>query len=253
MANDMQPLEHAASLGSPFLGFVLSKTGSKSQAGKKAKRPGPVLPVFESAEDNEPAEAASKHARLVQDDHETPATSASSHRKSPLEDVTTLRHEGETLAVAGRYSDALKRWNKALAVADAASVKQGMMVEIGRLCEASAQARMERDEYLDAIESAERAVEVSPGWAVAWQTLGRAQMGYGEPLAAVLSFEKALTVDLDFEEVRQDLLEARQAVAVLKDQGRTHARDAESREILAIGGVPTLQELADARDDRPPT
>ena len=39
---------------------------------------------------------------------------------------------------------------------------------------------MELDQSFDAVLSAEKAIDLDPDWAVAWQTLGRAQMNIGE-------------------------------------------------------------------------
>lgn len=39
---------------------------------------------------------------------------------------------------------------------------------------------MELGEVFPAVQSGERAVELEPTWGVAWQTLGRAQLGLGE-------------------------------------------------------------------------
>ena len=42
------------------------------------------------------------------------------------------------------------------------------------------QALLELNELFPAVEAAEEAVHLEPTWPVAWQTLGRAQIGLGE-------------------------------------------------------------------------
>lgn len=87
---------------------------------------------------------------------------------------------------------------------------------------------MELGEVFPAVEAAEKAVKLDPTWAVARQTLGRAQLGFGEVelvfslekvcltvtiasllytcLQALKSFQKALHLDPSNLEVRQTLI-----------------------------------------------
>ncbi|TPX55452.1 hypothetical protein PhCBS80983_g05304 [Powellomyces hirtus] len=152
----------------------------------------------------------------------------------PTAQFRTLRREGDFLASAGRFAEALSRWTQALSIdptaAQTASASSDSSPfdaarEIGTLRESRAQAFMERDEWFLAVKEAEHALEVLPTWAIGWQTLGRAQLGFGEPTLSLESFDKALELNPAFDEVRDlDLPNARKALELLQKEGLTHAR-----------------------------
>ncbi|KAJ3166416.1 hypothetical protein HDU88_003284 [Geranomyces variabilis] len=158
----------------------------------------------------------------------------------PITQAQTLHREGNVLAIAGRFAEALSRWTLALTIdlpvtATTTSSSDSGLEEStalapaknirGRLRESCAQAHMQRDEWFLAVKQAIAATEILPKWAVAWQTLGRAQLGFGEPALAVKSFERALELDDGMDEVRKDDLPgAQEAVRTLAAEGLTHAR-----------------------------
>jgi len=57
----------------------------------------------------------------------------------------------------------------------------GVIIEINcAYCALLSQVLLELNELFPAVSAAEQAVTLDPTWAVAWQTLGRAQSGLGE-------------------------------------------------------------------------
>lgn len=88
-----------------------------------------------------------------------------------------------------------------------------------------AQAFMERGEWFEAVKEAEKVVGLLPEWSIGWQTLGRAQLGFGEPKLALASFEKASEIDGEFREVvDEDIPFAKSLVQKLEEEGLEHAR-----------------------------
>lgn len=59
---------------------------------------------------------------------------------------------------------------------------------------------MELHELFPAIQAAEKAVSLNPHWYVAYQTLGRAQMGYGDVEMASILFisSELLSMSVDY-------------------------------------------------------
>ncbi|XP_065904874.1 tetratricopeptide repeat protein 33-like isoform X2 [Dysidea avara] len=106
-----------------------------------------------------------------------------------LEDCRTkserLMQEGTFLAENGRYWEAVKHWNEALQLTPTSAV----------LYEMKSQALQELQEVFPAVESALKATEYQPNWSIAWQTLGRAQLGLREVYLAQKSFERCLHLD----------------------------------------------------------
>ena len=123
-----------------------------------------------------------------------------------LEDAAGLsarrKDEGCTLAEAGRFHEAIGRFQTAIELTPNTAV----------LHELQAQCYMEAGDTYEAIKAAERAVECEPQWADAHQTLGRARLNLGELELAIVSFEAALRLDPNgMVEVREeDLPGARQ-------------------------------------------
>jgi len=118
-----------------------------------------------------------------------------------LEDAAGLsarrKEEGCVLASAGRFHEAIARFNGAIELAPTQAV----------LHELQAQCYMEAGDTYAAIRAAERSVSCDPQWAHGHQTLGRAQMNLGEVELAISSFETAMLLDPEgMAEVRdQDL------------------------------------------------
>eukprot|EP00731_Ephydatia_muelleri_P018031 Em0011g71a len=78
-----------------------------------------------------------------------------------------------------------------------------------------AQVLLQLDEVFPAVKCAERAVELNPTWSIGRQTLGRAQLGFGEVEMALINFEKALHLDPLNEEAKEDL---RWSVQLVKEK-----------------------------------
>ena len=91
-----------------------------------------------------------------------------------LEDAAGLsarrKDEGCVLAEAGRFHEAIGRFQSAIDLTPTTAV----------LHELQAQCYMEAGSTYEAIQAAERAVECEPQWADGHQTLGRARLNLGE-------------------------------------------------------------------------
>ena len=91
-----------------------------------------------------------------------------------LEDAAGLsarrKDEGCVLAEAGRFHEAIGRFQSAIDLTPTTAV----------LHELQAQCYMEAGNTYEAIRAAERAVECEPLWADGHQTLGRARLNLGE-------------------------------------------------------------------------
>ena len=126
-----------------------------------------------------------------------------------LEDAAGLsarrKDEGCVLATAGRLREAIARFQSALELTPDSAM----------LHELQAQCYMEAGDTYAAIQAAECAVRCNAQWAEGHQTLGRAQMNFGEVKMAIASFETALQLDPEgMSAVRDDDLPgARQLLA----------------------------------------
>jgi tetratricopeptide (TPR) repeat protein len=102
-----------------------------------------------------------------------------------LEDATTLstrkQEEGQTLAEAGRFRDAISRWQQAIELTPGRAV----------LYELQAQCWMELGELFDAVRCAEQATMVDPMWPEAHLTLGRSRLNFGEIEMGLASLRRA--------------------------------------------------------------
>ncbi|KAJ3146235.1 hypothetical protein HDU89_006376 [Geranomyces variabilis] len=213
---------------------------------KAAKRPAPSKHSAFDNEDGDDDNDDDGAAVLIDDPTyaltvSTAATATAARRiLDPITQAQTLHREGNVLAIAGRFAEALSRWTLALTIdlplttTTTTSGDSGLEESTalaparnirGRLRESCAQAHMQRDEWFLAVKQAIAATEILPKWAVAWQTLGRAELGFGEPALAVKSFERALELDDGMNDVRKDdLPRAQEAVRTLAAEGLTHAR-----------------------------
>ena len=137
---------------------------------------------------------------------------AKKRRVEALEDNKTLynrlKREGVTLAEEGKYWQAINRWDNALAL----DPREPSVFEM------KAQALIALHEWLPAISAAGEAVRIQPNWFIGHQTLGRAQMGLGEVDLAVKSFQKAVHLNPDDEELRKDDLDWALGLLKKKDE-----------------------------------
>ncbi|KAK9748886.1 hypothetical protein RND81_02G088000 [Saponaria officinalis] len=101
---------------------------------------------------------------------------------------------GNKLAEEGKYREALGKWETAIT----------LMPQKAVLHEQKAQVLLEIGDAWGSLKAATRATELDPEWAEAWTTLGRAQLNFGEPDAAIESFDKALAIKPDLAESRDD-------------------------------------------------
>ncbi|KAJ0085616.1 hypothetical protein Patl1_08248 [Pistacia atlantica] len=108
--------------------------------------------------------------------------------------LAELHQHGTFVLKDGKYREALGKWEAAL----------NLMPENAVLHEQKAQVLLEIGDAWNALKAATRATELEPSWAEAWITLGRAQLNFGEPDSAMESFDKALAIKPDSEEVRDD-------------------------------------------------
>ncbi|XP_022571467.1 tetratricopeptide repeat protein 33 isoform X2 [Brassica napus] len=103
----------------------------------------------------------------------------------------SFRAQGDKLAEEGRYEEALGKWEAALSI-----VPENAVIH-----EQKAQVFLEIGDPWKALMAATRATELDPSWVEAWTTLGRAQLNFGEPDSAIRSFETALSINIDLEDV----------------------------------------------------
>ncbi|XP_075397083.1 tetratricopeptide repeat protein 33 [Tenrec ecaudatus] len=111
-----------------------------------------------------------------------------------------LKEEGANLAENKRYREAVQKWDEALQLTP----------NDATLYEMKSQVLMSLHEMFPAVHAAEMAVQRNPHSWESWQTLGRAQLGIGEIVLAIRSFQVALHIyPMNPEIWREDLSWAR--------------------------------------------
>jgi len=137
-------------------------------------------------------------------------------RLAQLEDSTAkckrLAGEGNFLAEAERYAEALDRWKQALVFAD--DMPAGAE-EAATLLEQSSQVLLLLNRDFEAVQAAQRAVERRPLWHCGHLTLGRALLAFGELRFAVDALrqsaelvDESVTGTADAKEIRSELADA---------------------------------------------
>ncbi|XP_076917354.1 uncharacterized protein LOC143577397 [Bidens hawaiensis] len=106
----------------------------------------------------------------------------------------SFEEQGNKLAEAGKYREALGKWEAAIS----------LVPERATLHEQKAQVLLEIGETWKSLTAATRATQLEPSWAEAWVTLGRAQLNFGEPDSAIESFDTALAIMADCVEAKED-------------------------------------------------
>ncbi|XP_054706790.1 tetratricopeptide repeat protein 33-like [Uloborus diversus] len=96
--------------------------------------------------------------------------------------IEQLKAEGIKLAEKHKFEEAIIEWDKALSY----------LPTDDKILEMKAQALLQLNCHFPAIQTAEKAIKFNPCWWVAYQTLGRAQLGIGELEMAKRSFSKAI-------------------------------------------------------------
>ncbi|XP_068709651.1 tetratricopeptide repeat protein 33-like [Montipora foliosa] len=157
-----------------------------------------------------------------------------------------LEDEGVSLAEEQRYWEAITRWNEAIALTP----------KNEKLYEMKSQVLLELHELFPAIEAAEKAVSLNSHWFVAHQTLGRAQMGYGDVEMGVKSFSRAVHLQPgDLEMWTEDLHWAWK----LRDQKRQKEKQdgncnstatEEEKKLWKIYAADITNEFANADEDQ---
>uniref|UniRef100_A0A0D3F6B8 Transcriptional coactivator p15 (PC4) C-terminal domain-containing protein n=1 Tax=Oryza barthii TaxID=65489 RepID=A0A0D3F6B8_9ORYZ len=128
----------------------------------------------------------------------------------PSDNAESLQHQGNRLAEEGKYHEALGKWEAALT----------LMPDNAILHEQKAQILLELGDAWRALTAATRATELDPLWHEGWITLGRAQLNFGEPDSAILSFDKALAIKPDNNEAKSD---RETAARLVKKRGQLHS------------------------------
>lgn len=109
-----------------------------------------------------------------------------------------LRTKGDQFAEEEEFIPAVRAWREALFYSDDNEFR-------GTLYEQLAQVLMEVDQLFNAVVAAEEAVKLRPSWSVAYLTLSRAQLQWGDPDVALTSLEKGLDIDSDNSELKESL------------------------------------------------
>ena len=167
----------------------MTSFGWKRKVGGNIKKPSNITQAFEEKEQ-------------IEEDSADPDIDwialAKRKKLEALEDnnalFARLKQEGVTLAEDEKFWQAINRWDNALAI----------NAEDATVFEMKAQALINLHEWIVAIKAAEKSVQLRPNWWVAYQTLGRAQMGIGEVKLALRSFQVALHLNPDDDELRRD-------------------------------------------------
>lgn len=139
-----------------------------------------------------------------------------------------LVQEGVTLAESERYWEASHKWDEALQLTPLDE----------KIYEMKAQAYMQLNEVLPALNAAKRAVELNALWWTAHETLGRTHLGLGEVRMAIKCFCRAIHLYPACEELWEEDL--KWAVSLLTK--RTAVQN-EIRQQLATWEQPRIVEL----------
>ncbi|KAM5264162.1 tetratricopeptide repeat protein 33 [Ctenodactylus gundi] len=130
-----------------------------------------------------------------------------------------LKDEGASLAENKKYREAIQKWDEALQLTP----------DDATLYEMKSQVLMSLHEMFPAVHAAEMAVQRNPHSWESWQTLGRAQLGLGEIVLAIRSFQVALHIyPMNPEIWKEDLSWARTLQEQQKVAQRIENREAPS-------------------------
>jgi tetratricopeptide (TPR) repeat protein len=128
--------------------------------------------------------------------------------QSNVLESTRLADVGVMNAEAGNYDAAITSFRQALF----------LQPKNFKVLEMLAQVYLETDQLLLALQAAEAAVQENERWKEGLQTLARCQREVGEVHLAQESFEKALRLDPESDELREELLEAQALVSELEEK-----------------------------------
>lgn len=147
-----------------------------------------------------------------------------------------LKKEGIGLAEEEKFWQAISRWTEALSL-DSSDA---------RLWEMKAQALVSLHEWTEAIEAAEKAVRLERSWWAGYQTLGRAQLGLGQLEQARISFQKAVHLNPEDEELRREDLDW--VLGLLRHRDRTQCEELRREEQGEGGDTVLVKARVTARD-----
>jgi len=130
---------------------------------------------------------------------------APSKQNLHLEDLQAkcerLVNEGSFLAEAGRYAEALQRWDEALNFSDHRH-KQAV------ICEQMAQILLMLEREFEAVRAAAQAVQLDPSWCAAHLTHGRALLNYVEIEQAIGALNRAGELDPNDVSIQMEIKDA---------------------------------------------
>ncbi|KAE8727852.1 BTB/POZ domain-containing family protein [Hibiscus syriacus] len=126
----------------------------------------------------------------------------------------SFQDQGNKLAEDGKYREALGKWEAAL----------NLMPENAVLFEQKAQVLLELGDAWSALKAASRMSRFLFTWLflsdIAWVTLGRAQLHFGEPDNAIESFDRALAIKPDSVDAQND---KKTALHLIKRRKQLHS------------------------------
>uniref|UniRef100_A0A0D9YTJ8 Transcriptional coactivator p15 (PC4) C-terminal domain-containing protein n=1 Tax=Oryza glumipatula TaxID=40148 RepID=A0A0D9YTJ8_9ORYZ len=194
---DNAPRRRAGSVRSSKMKITWGKNAKTNRQPSVA----PSKPGLPFGVDSDNDETEKEETRVVTTD--CPGT-------KPSDNAESLQHQGNRLAEEGKYHEALGKWEAALT----------LMPNNAILHEQKAQILLELGDAWRALTAATRATELDPLWPEGWVTLGRAQLNFGEPDSAILSFDKALAIKPDNNEAKSD---RETAARLVKKRGQLHS------------------------------
>ncbi|DBA79134.1 TPA: hypothetical protein ACH3X1_008971 [Trebouxia sp. C0004] len=127
---------------------------------------------------------ASPLSAFAEPEHDEPAPALS--EAQTLSESDRLQNEGNSAADGENFSTALHLWNQAISLTPLKA----------QLHEQKAQVFLQLGHFWNAVQCATRATELDATWADAFLTLGRSQLGLGEPELALKSMDTALQLQV---------------------------------------------------------
>eukprot|EP00658_Telonema_sp_P-2_P038607 TRINITY_DN27662_c0_g1_i2.p1 TRINITY_DN27662_c0_g1~~TRINITY_DN27662_c0_g1_i2.p1 ORF type:complete len:223 (-),score=75.52 TRINITY_DN27662_c0_g1_i2:158-826(-) len=201
-----------------MLSFSLTK---RAQPPKRAQPDTPALFDDPNADpEPEPLPVRAKANKTSEFDHFT-ATEESERRKAA----------GDSMAEQGRFGDALSEWLKALQLAPSNP----------KLYEQRAQVLLELGQSFDAVQEAQKAVNLEPEYVAALFTLGRAQTEIGELELGLRHLNRARELDPTDEDINFELKRVRELVDKARTLGLNGIQVRDS-----VGSQPLQRQRAEA-------
>lgn len=195
----------------------------RKQSNAKRTSHYPNLP-FDQEDDDGQEEKVTSHSKEHKKIHHT------TYNNEDL--AERFQAEGNKLAEDGSYTEALGKWETAITLKPDRAV----------LHEQKAQVLLEIGDAWNALRAATRATELEPSWAEAWITLARTQLNFGEPDAAIESFDRALAIKPDSREAQDD---RQTALNLVKKRTQLQLSGRSANECRYIVGESGAREVMD--------